>query len=48
MGVWDGLEGEINEQERVTLDVQHSAHRYLRSLERAVGGFHWLWPDTGP
>lgn len=46
--VWDGLEGEINEQERVTLDVQHSAHRYLRSLEKAVGGFHWLWPDTRP
>ncbi len=45
--VWDGLEGEIAEQERVTLDIQHSAHRYLRSLEKAVVGFHWSWPETG-
>ena len=44
--VWDGLEGEIAEQERVTLDIQHSAHRYLRSLEKAVVGFHWSWPET--
>jgi hypothetical protein len=44
--VWDGVEGEIAEQERVTLDSQHSAHRYLRSLEKAVAGFRWSWPTA--
>ena len=44
--VWDGVDGEITEQERVTLDSQHSAHRYLRSLEKAVVGFHWHWADA--
>jgi len=45
--VWDGLDGEIAEQEPVTLDGQHSAHRYLRSLDNAVVGFHWAWPEDG-
>jgi hypothetical protein len=45
--VWDGLDGEIAEQQPVTLDGQHSVHRYLRSLDNAVVGFHWSWPDAG-
>jgi hypothetical protein len=45
--VWEGVDGEITEQVQVTLDSQHSAHRYLRSLEKAVVGFHWLWPKAG-
>jgi hypothetical protein len=40
---WDGVEGDVIEQELVTLDSQHSAHRYLRSLDRAVAGFRWSW-----
>ena len=40
---WDGMEGGIIEQEEAVLDGQHSVHRYLRSVERAVVGFHWLW-----
>lgn len=41
--VWDGVDGDILEQERVTLDMQNSAHRYFRSLEKTVVGFHWRW-----
>lgn len=40
---WDGLEGGIIEQEEAALDAQHSVHRYLRSVETAVVGFHWSW-----
>ena len=40
---WDGIEGGILSQELVTLDSQYSAHRFLRSLDRTVVGFHWRW-----
>jgi hypothetical protein len=40
---WDGLDGEIIEQEQVTLDSQNSVHRYLRFIEKTVIGFHWAW-----
>jgi hypothetical protein len=40
---WDGLEGEILDQEPVALDSQHSIHRYLRFIEKTVVGFHWTW-----
>jgi hypothetical protein len=30
-------------REVVTLDAEHSAHRYLDSLERAIVGFFWEW-----
>lgn len=40
---WDGGEGEVLEQETVTLDSQHSAHRYMHSLEKTVVGFYWEW-----
>lgn len=40
---WDGVEGGVLEQELVTLDSQHSVHRYLRSLDKSVTGFHWSW-----
>jgi hypothetical protein len=40
---WDGVEGGIIQQEPVTLDTQHSAHRYLRFIEKTVAGFHWSW-----
>jgi hypothetical protein len=42
---WDGAEGEIVEEEEVTLDLQHSVHRYLHSLEKAVVGFRWSWDN---
>jgi hypothetical protein len=41
--VWDGMEGEVLDQELAVPDNQHSVHRYLRSLERSVVGFHWSW-----
>jgi hypothetical protein len=40
---WDGMDGDIIEQEKVTLDSQHSAHRYLRLVSKTVVGFHWSW-----
>jgi hypothetical protein len=40
---WDGVEGGVLDQDLVTLDSQHSAHRFLRSLDRTVVGFHWVW-----
>jgi hypothetical protein len=40
---WDGIEGEILDQEAVTLDKENAAHRYLRSIERTVAGFYWQW-----
>jgi hypothetical protein len=42
--MWDGMEGDVLDQELVVPDNQHSVHRYLRSLERSVVGFHWSWP----
>jgi hypothetical protein len=41
--MWDGMEGGVLDQELVIPDTQHSVHRYLRSLERSVVGFHWAW-----
>jgi hypothetical protein len=40
---WDGLEGQVLDQEPVALDRQHSVHRYLRFVEKTVVGFHWAW-----
>jgi hypothetical protein len=39
---WDG-DGGVLERETVTLDSQHSSHRYLHSIEKAVAGFYWEW-----
>jgi hypothetical protein len=41
--VWDGLDGPIVEREKVTLDSQCAAHRYLRLAEKTAVGFHWDW-----
>jgi hypothetical protein len=41
--VWDGVEGDVISEEPAGLDSQHSVHRYMRSLERTVAGFHWAW-----
>lgn len=40
---WNGVEGEVIEQEKVALDSQNSAHRYLRFIEKTVVGFYWSW-----
>lgn len=40
---WDGVEGDVLDEEPVTLDSQHSVHLYLRSLEKTVTGFYWRW-----
>ena len=41
--VWDGVDGDVITEEPAGLDSQHSVHRYMRSLERTVVGFHWAW-----
>jgi hypothetical protein len=41
--VWNGIEGDISEQQVVKLDSQNSVHRYLRLAERTAVGFHWGW-----
>jgi hypothetical protein len=40
---WDGVEGEVSDEQEETLDSQHAAQRYLRSLDRTVVGFRWSW-----
>jgi len=45
---WDGVDGRVLEREPVTLDSQHSVHRYLRSLEKTVAGFYWEWATEAP
>lgn len=40
---WDGIEGNVLQREAVVLDSQHSAQRYLRSLDKTVAGFYWQW-----
>ncbi len=42
---WDGVEGGVLEREVVTLDSEHSAHRYLRSVDKTVVGFYWHWDE---
>jgi hypothetical protein len=44
---WDGVDGDVLSQEEAALDSQHSAHRFMRSLHRAVVGFHWDWSQAG-
>jgi len=41
--VWDGMDGPIVEQEKVSLDSQFAVHRYLRLAEKTAVGFHWDW-----
>jgi len=43
---WDGGDGSVLDREAVSLDSQHSVHRYLRSLEKTVVGFYWQWDDS--
>jgi hypothetical protein len=40
---WDGVDGNIVQREAVSLDNQHSSHRYVRSLDKTVAGFVWEW-----
>jgi hypothetical protein len=40
---WDGVDGPILTEEPMTLDRLHAVQRYLRSLQRVVVGFRWLW-----
>jgi len=40
---WDGVDGDVVAEQEMTLDSQHSAQRYLRSLDRTVVGFRWRW-----
>jgi hypothetical protein len=40
---WDGIDKTVIEREPVNLDIQHSVHRYFRSLEKSVVGFYWEW-----
>jgi hypothetical protein len=40
---WDGVDGDVLTQESASLDSQHSAQRFMRSLQRTCVGFHWTW-----
>jgi len=40
---WAGVDGDVQDLQEITLDSQHAAQRYLRSLERTVVGFRWRW-----
>jgi hypothetical protein len=40
---WDSGEGDVVEQKEAALDSQHSAHRFLRRVEKTVVGFWWEW-----
>jgi hypothetical protein len=40
---WDGVDGDVLTQESVSLDSQHAAQRFMRSLQRTCVGFHWTW-----
>ena len=42
-GVWDGLDGDVISKEPMSLDSQHSTHRFMRFLEKTVVGFFWDW-----
>jgi hypothetical protein len=41
--VWDGIDGGIVDQDQAALDSQRSVHRYLKTTEDTVVGFHWDW-----
>ncbi|GAA1017740.1 hypothetical protein Aple_024900 [Acrocarpospora pleiomorpha] len=41
---WDDYQaGNVVEQEPVTLDLEHRAHRFLPYMENAAAGFRWVW-----
>jgi hypothetical protein len=42
---WDGGDGSVLQREAVSVDSQHSVHRYVRSVEKTVVGFYWNWDD---
>lgn len=42
---WDGTDDTILDQEPATLDIQHSVHRYVRSVEKSIVGFYWSWDE---
>lgn len=44
---WDGVDGAVVDREAVTLDWQHSAHRYVQSVDKTVIGFQWSWEPDG-
>jgi len=41
--VWDGMDGDIVQSERVMLDSQFAVHRYMKLLENTAVGFCWDW-----
>ena len=40
---WAGVDGGVLSEERVVLDSQFSAHRFMRFIEATVVGFRWQW-----
>jgi hypothetical protein len=54
-GVWDGFgpAARLRAAERVALDAEHAAHRFIDALENGTVGFTWTWapgqdPVVGP
>ena len=44
--IWDGFADGAQKvaAERVELDAEHAAHRFVETLERGTIGFTWTWP----
>jgi len=45
-GLWDGFgpDAQLRAAERVELDGEHSAHRFVEELHGHTVGFTWAWP----
>jgi hypothetical protein len=45
-GVWDGYgpDARLRAAERVPLDADHAAHRFMEELHGHTVGFTWTWP----
>jgi hypothetical protein len=45
-GLWDGFDPDarLRAAERVELDAEHSAHRFIEELHGHTIGFTWTWP----
>jgi hypothetical protein len=45
-GVWDGYgaDASLRAAERVSLDHEHAAHRFIDELDGVTVGFTWSWP----
>lgn len=41
--IWSTMQGDVVEEQEVTLDSQNAVQRFLSLAEKVVVGFHWEW-----